>query len=103
MTTRKDALIKLFLGYELSPDLKLMLHQSPAWKQIQILPQEQQPVRVMPHLGKEYLGFYLPTVEVTVNDMTNLSDKLVKQLTECLPDLQIEFSKIFLFSQTQIS
>lgn len=92
--------LKLFLGVSLTSELKLLLSQSSSWKQSQIGPKSECYVFEEIHYHeKDYLGFYLPQEQVTLQELRELKGELKNRLQGYVPKYELDSLKVYVFSQ----
>lgn len=96
--------VQLFVGCHSTSEVKMHLNHSGAWKQASIGRSKNDNELVEVYFqGKEYLGYYLPTEKVTLEEL-NLIEHLVKEkLQVYCPDLDTKNSKLSVFAQVFVT
>lgn len=78
---------KLFLGTRLTPDLKMHLHREP------------EGLQKIPYEGKEYLGFYLPYLHPTVEEIRQCCAQFTQQIQSLFPHMRADALPVVIFPQ----
>lgn len=93
--------VRLFIGCAVSPELKVHLQHSMAWKQASILRSTEQDVLLETHFqNKSYLGLYADERFLTLHQVRQKQQKIRTQLYEYCPKLVgIDKIPIYVFPQ----
>ena len=102
--TKDRVLVKIFIGFELTVDIKIQLNQSSEWKQASVVKDETNQNLIEAHYSEhDYLGQYFDFNTLTMKDVTSRAQDIRKRLKEYCPDLDVDALKIHLFPQVFIS
>lgn len=95
--------VNLFMGCELTSAIRVPLDQSSVWKQQQMLAANARSLTLIHHQKKEYVGFYLPVEELSLDQMGEFQDLLLARLKEVLPHHPITPAHIYILTQSMLS
>lgn len=92
---------RLFVGYPISLDLRMRLNVSKAWRdsRLNIALSSEDPIEVK-HQEVIYLGFFMKTPFVPLNEIEETASKINKALSEYASDYSPDLSHICCFAQT---
>lgn len=104
MTVKTSQAVKIFIGFALTPDLRMQLNQSDGWKQSRITAGQDpvEPVEVRFN-HKDYLGFQTDDSLCTWPELTRYQSLLKEALVRYCSHLNPDSYKICLFSQLFIA
>lgn len=92
--------IKLFLGFHNHGEIKMLLNQSPLWKEAKLF--QKQSLTETQFQEKDYIGFFFEA-PLSYFELKEKEKDLKNQLIYYCPKLQVEKHKIILFSQVFLS
>ncbi len=95
--------IRLFLGTPLQSELRANLHQSPHWREAQLLSPIEAPLVIVWFHQKEYLGRYLPISELTVQELQESAQAIRQQIEMFCPRLDTKDLSMLIFPQLFIA
>ncbi|MBS4168808.1 hypothetical protein [Parachlamydia sp. AcF125] len=96
----KSILVKVFVGYRLHAELRLLLNQSHAWKQVMIESRPQDGTLCEVHYQqKEYVGMFLPQETLTLAELAEYERLLQHKFKEYCPSIEEEHMKLIVFPQ----
>lgn len=104
-TEKSNAIItRIFIGIEMSSEVKMRLNQSHLWKDAQLISgTDPAALKEVQYQQKSYVGRSMPYKEVTIKDLdTEISD-ILKILAEYCPQLKLDKNKAIIFPQVLIT
>jgi hypothetical protein len=90
---------KILMGTMLTSEWKMHLHQSSAWKQMQVLPKDQQELCLATHSGKEYIAFLVGSEPLSLEAINALKQQFCEKLTRVCPKQNTSQVPVVLFTQ----
>lgn len=94
---------KLFIGCHISPDLRIKLNQSLAWKQSRLdAPSGLEPIELR-HDNKDYLGFFISDNSTDLNALRHSGDQIRSAITRYCDGYPTDKINLFLFPQVFVS
>lgn len=95
--------LRLFLGFELTSEMKIHLHRSKAWQQtITLNPLERDLIEIHHH-GRDYVGRYLPHDRLILSDV-RANDVIAKNaMKHYCPECDLSGMAIRIFPQVFVS
>jgi hypothetical protein len=101
--TPKALQVRIFVGAILSPEIGMQLNQSALWKQstIQNVSEDSHLIKI-PYHGKEFIGYYLPSVSTSVRALHEIEKKIQERIKFYCPGLAAHQLKVFTFPQVFI-
>lgn len=102
-TTEKSLLLKLFVGFQITTELRMHLNQSIMWKKAQIV-KEFEPNHLVEVRLQEisYMGKFLDEPAVHLSELQKHDVELHEKLHEYCPMLKQEKFKLFILYQQLI-
>lgn len=95
---------KIFIGYNLNPELKILLSKSPQWKQAKIVQNDPLSGLTETHFHeKEYIGRFLLHETMTIFELKTIANEIQGILKEHCPKYPVENLQTYVFSQIFIS
>lgn len=95
--------LHLFLGMPLSAEWKMHLNLSPAWKQMQIAPQNEDNLHLIAERNKEYLAYNLSSAPHTLSELQDAQDMFRKKLSLICPKQDTTKIPLAFFAQLFIA
>jgi len=95
---------KLFIGYRITPEIRMHLSQSAQWKHAVISPNKQgQELQEVHFGGQDYIGSYLTQEMVSLNEL-QITEAFVKQrFSSYCSNYTIENARVCVFAQVFIA
>lgn len=101
---RNNVTVRLFVGCLVTSELKLLLDNSHAWKQFQILQsQNDDTLQLLRHEGKNYLGWLTESIEISIATIADYEIKLKELMTQYCSSYESEKVNIVVFPQVFVS
>jgi hypothetical protein len=97
-TSQESMQTELFVGYLLTPEIRMHLHASPQWKQAQIVPCEED-LKEIHSKDKTYLGTFIGELEPDLKKLKALHTKNAERLAFYCPELKVSSLKGCIFPQ----
>lgn len=95
--------VKLFVGFEVTSEIRMHLKRSKAWQQTSVLKPAERDLIEIHHHGQDYIGRYLPQDRVVLSDV-KANDALTKKaLKTYCPDYDLEGITMRIFPQVYVS
>lgn len=97
--------VKMFVGFHLNSEIRMILNQSKTWKQASIMPLEkesQELIEVHFH-GKDYFGRHLPLEKVPLQELKEIENHIKNRLKSYCPEYDAESVKICIFPQVFVA
>jgi hypothetical protein len=102
-TETKRAILKIFAGFFLTSELKMNLDTSQEWNLLKILPKtDNHKLMITRFDGEDYLGIYLNSEKIEVQDLKSIHQELEKKVIALCPKLNPNKLQFKLFSQPLI-
>jgi hypothetical protein len=96
--------IRLFAGCLAGADLKLLLDNSPSWKEEQIIEGDStQSLTLLRYEKRDYLGWLLDSSEVSIAEVEEFEKELRVKVAEFCPSYDLSKVKIVIFPQIFVS
>lgn len=106
MTTdiQNRVLVKIFIGFVLTPDIRLHLNESQAWKQdaIQSTPEER-PLMENHYKDADYIGKFLTSQKNSLPELRRIEIELRRALACYCPGIDVENLPTCVFPQVFIT
>ncbi len=95
--------VRLFIGYHINSEMKIILSKSFLWKQVVILPSnlEENLIEVS-HEGKIYLGSYLKEGS-SLDDIRQVEKHIIQKMKSYCVDFPLDHLLISIFPQVFIA
>ncbi len=93
---------KLFAGFLLNPEIKMLLNLSREWKQASFTKNEGR-LSEAHYQGKDYLGFYLSPEKITLVQLKELETQVRTRLKSYCPGLDADEIKMYIFPQVFVA
>ena len=94
--------VKVFLGIALTPDVRMQLNQSHAWKTDQTTVKEGRLLEIR-YEEKDYLGTWITEEHPSVVQLRSKEASVLEQLRSYCPELPVEKLKVTIFPQIFLS
>jgi hypothetical protein len=95
---------KLFMGWELTPELHQNLNQNSGWKQASFIKNETSDDLIeCRHQDKNYVGRYLAYSTLTLAEIKKLAKAMHQQLSSYCPNLNVDPSAVNVFPQVFVA
>lgn len=102
--TESRLMVKLFVGYMLTAEIKMLLNQSNEWKQASLVKNSSRENLVETHFQeKDYIGRYLEYKMLTIKDLKEEASFAKLTLQRYCPDLNVDTLKICIFPQVFVT
>lgn len=103
-TAKKGVTAKIFVGLQLTPDIKILLNQSKEWHNsaLDAVPSAAFKLQVIHYQSKEYFGTHIEQ-SVSMNELKMTLLLCLDQYKLYFPDAHIDASKLVIFPQIFIS
>lgn len=101
--TENKVKLKLFIGCVITSELRLLLNQSPLWKQAKIDPSAQKDLIETHFHQKDYIGLFLIDDKVSLSELKQCEAQILLALKSYCPQFASEKIRIIVFSQIFIS
>ena len=102
--TENRVLAKIFVGFELSMDIRMHLNQSTEWKKASVVKDDSPNSIVEIRFNeKDYIGRHLDTRMPTLKDIQTQSTQIRERLQEFCPEINVDTFKINVFPQVFVS
>ncbi len=108
-TERKDernddsVAVKLFVGFQVTSEMRMHLHRSKAWQQASVLCPSERDLIEIHHHGHDYVGRFLPQDRLILSDV-RANDALAKKaLKEYCPECDLDGITVRIFPQVFVS
>jgi hypothetical protein len=101
MNLSKGVTVKLFAGFIVTPELRMHLNESSAWKDAQLVHSDA--LMQTHHQGKDYIGLFLSDNQITLLSLKNIESKLRVSLEKYCPVYDLEKANIQIFPQSFIA
>lgn len=98
-TVTEKISLRISMGCALTAEWKMLTNASSAWKQMQILPQEQRDLFIVNHKGKEYIAFTLDSAPLTIETVQQYTAEFRKKLQNISPKHDVSKVPVCLFAQ----
>lgn len=94
---------KLFIGCHLSPDLRIQLNQSLAWKHSRLHTEPGvEPVEIR-HEGRDYLGFFLPRERAELLEVRANASPIRDAICRYCQKYPVDRLRLYVFPQLFVS
>lgn len=93
----------IFIGCRLSPDLRIKLNQSLAWKQSRVAPEKGVDPLEVYHSQRHYLGFFLQEEKPTLGEVRSYPPLIRQAILRYCEEYPVERLKLYLFPQLFVS
>lgn len=94
---------KLFVGIQISAELRLLLNLSHEWKQAKITSPKGDDLIEAHYHDKDYIGLFLSSEKTCVNELKLIELQIFQKLKNYCPKFSSEKIKILVFSQVFVS
>lgn len=103
-STKNQLTEKIFIGFLFTIDLKIQLNQTKEWKQATVIKDnKKKQLSVVRYNDSEYIGEYFEHNMLTMKDVTKHAKEIKKELSNFLPEFDVDSLKICLFPQVFVS
>jgi len=100
----KRVTVKLFAGFVIHPDMRREMFVSDKWHMAETAWKSQENgLQIARHEGKEYVGKYLDSVSLTIEEIKDKELKIGRQLIHHCPGVNQFPLKFFIFPQTFVT
>ncbi len=100
----KRVTVKLFAGFVIHPDIRREMFVSDKWHMAEIAWKSQENgLQIVRYEGKEYVGKYLDSLSLTIEEIKDRELKIRKQLIHHCPGVNQFPLKFFVFPQTFVT
>jgi hypothetical protein len=95
---------RIFIGCLLTSEIRMHLNQSKFWRQISILPTDNEKELIeVRHQSKDYLGRYLTQEKILISDLDQTAIAIRTRLQDYCPGYAAHSIKICVFGQVFIA
>lgn len=94
--------IMMFIGVKLRPDLKMLLHNSPAWRRAKAVSDEGD-LKEQSYQGNTYLGLLISSDTIPFSEISSLEHSIRSRLKHYCEELDIDALPVEVFPQTFIA
>jgi len=96
--------IKFFLGYPISTDVKWQLNHSKAWKQASLIKnQENNRLIIKRYSDLEYVGHYMEKKTLTIAEIKKKSCSIAALIAQFLPEFNPGIDEMIVFPEVFVS
>lgn len=95
--------VKLFVGYEVTSEIRSQLHRSKAWQQTSVLSPSERDLIEVNHQGNHYVGRFLPQDRLILSDVKENDALAKKALKNYCPDCNLDEMPVRIFPQVFVS
>lgn len=106
ITIKEKIEVQIFLGCQVTSDLRTALEQSVSWKTAQIVKQSAptpSALSIIPFRGKEYLGHFVNESNATIANLTSMKETIEEKICSYCPNLEVSKLNYIVFPQFFIS
>lgn len=101
---KNQILVKIFVGFQFTIDLKLQLTQTNEWKQSSVVKnKDKENLSVVRYNETEYIGKYFDYTMLTMKDIRENAKEVKIQLRNFVPEYDVDSLKISLFPQVFVA
>lgn len=102
-TTEDAVSVKLFVGFQVTSEIKMHLNRSKAWRQASVLKPAERDLIEVHHHGQDYVGRFLPQDRLILSEVRD-NDILAKQaLKNYCPDCNLDGMTIRVLPQVFVA
>lgn len=102
--TKNQIIIKVFVGFQYTIDLKMQLTQKSEWKQASVAKEKDtENLSVVRYNDSEYIGKYFDYSMLTMKDIRENAKEVKMLLRNFVPEYDVDTLKINLFPQVFVS
>lgn len=103
-SSEKKIATKIFIGFELSMEIRTQLGQCANWKQDQVSGKlSENDLSVVKYKEKEYVGRYIAYSTLPVKDVKKEAAEVSKKLASYCPELDVDQLTVQIFPQVFVS
>lgn len=97
---------QIFLGCQVTSDLRAALEHNVSWKAAQIVKQSApspSALSIIPFRGKEYLGHFVNESNATIANLTSMKEAIEEKICSYCPNFEVSKLNYIIFPQLFIS
>jgi len=95
--------VKLFIGFEVTSEMRSQLHRSKAWQQASVLNPAERDLIEINHHGHSYVGRFLPQDRIILSDVRANDAIAKKALKHYCPDCDLDEMTLRILPQVFVS
>lgn len=96
---QNQLIVKLFVGCVLTSEVRMHLHESPAWKQALIAPAHERDLVEIRFQGEQYLGRFVEKQELPLHELKTIEQQVRGSIQTYCPQLNLERLSCCVFPQ----
>lgn len=102
--TKERVKVKIFVGFEISIELRIQLNHSPIWKQVSVVKEDSHAhLQEVRYQEKDYIGRYLDHSMITFKDVKVHAKTIRDTLQEYCQEYNVDALKINIFPQVFVA